>query len=76
MRPGLHTESESDGVTVNAVIRLRDQLIAEGHDPKSIGLAMTSIGAGALCGVREMAVYPAPENGVAASGPQGTLRAV
>lgn len=61
MRPGLHTESETDAATVHAVVRMRDQLIAEGHDPKSIGIAMTSIGAGALCGVRETTTYPVPD---------------
>jgi hypothetical protein len=70
MRPGLHSESESDAATVNAVIRLRDQLIADGHDLRSIGVAMTAIGAGALCGDVRQTRFPVPENGVAASGPQ------
>jgi hypothetical protein len=70
MRPGLHSESESDAATVDAVVRFRDQLLAEGHEPKSIGVAMISIGAGALCGVRGRTTYPAPESGVMASGSQ------
>jgi hypothetical protein len=76
MRPGLHSESESDAATVEAVVRFRDHLLADGHHPMSIGIAMTSIGAGALCGVRETAVYPVPENGVTAWPVRGTLRAV
>jgi hypothetical protein len=70
MRPGLHSESESDAATAYAVLRFRDQLLAEGHDPQSVGVAMISIGAGALCGVRETTLYPVPENGVTAGRPQ------
>ena len=51
-----------------AIVRFRDRLLAEGHDLKSIGIAMTSIGAGALCGVRETAVYPVPEGAKPPSG--------
>jgi hypothetical protein len=70
MRPGLHSETQSDAATLHTIVRFRDQLLAEGHDPQSVGIAMISIGAGALCGLCKMAVYPAPENGVTASGPQ------
>jgi hypothetical protein len=62
VRPGLHAETESEVATVQAVVRFRDQLLADGHDPTSIGIAMTSIGAAALCGkVRDVSFYPVPE---------------
>jgi hypothetical protein len=68
MRPGLHTESDSEAATSEAVVRFRDQLLAEGHDPQSIGISMISIGAGALCGVRETTLYQVPESAKPPSG--------
>jgi hypothetical protein len=68
MRPGLDSECESDAATVESVVRFRDHLLEDGHDPKSIGVAMTSIGAGILCGVRETTVYPVPEGAKPPSG--------
>ena len=61
MRPVLHCENPADGAVVDAVAKLRDELIADGRTPQAIGVAMIAVGSGALCGVREITTVPLDE---------------
>lgn len=58
MRPVLHCENTADNAVVDAVVRFRDELLADGRTAQAIGLAMIAVGSGALGGVREVTSMP------------------